>query len=355
MLATLAGVQAAGWRVSVLAPAHGPLAETLAACSIPHLPFDTRASDGSRLGQAALREKLAEVLRARRPDLLHANSLAMGRLSGPIARELGIPSLSHLRDIIGLSRQAIEDLNAHTRLLAVSYATRNYHVAQGLPAEKTHVLYNGIDLNKFCPRAATGYLHREFGIPREAPIIGTIGQVGLRKGQDTLFFAAALGTLKSPLPHYLIVGERNSDKAESVEFERHLHTIATEQLPGRIHFLGRRTDVPSLLHELTLLVHPARQEPLGRVLLEAAASGVPIVATDVGGTAEILPPDANAARLVPAGDPTALAAAMRALLDNAPLRQTLATNARRRIEARFSIDLALAGLLKHYKDVLTLQ
>lgn len=353
MLATLAGIQQAGWEVTVLAPSHGPLADVLALRSIEHLPFDSRATNDLPLSLSQRREALNAILRCRQPALLHANSLAMGRLSGPVAQELGIPSLSHLRDIIGLSRQAIADLNAHQRLLAVSRATRTFHVNQGLATEKTHVLHNGIDVQAFCQQAATGYLHRELQLVPGTPLIGTIGQIGLRKGHDILFSAAALDALKTHPAHLLIVGERNSDKAEAVEFERQLHKMAAEQLPGRVHFLGRRSDIPTLLHELTLLVHPARQEPLGRVLLEAAASGVPIVATDVGGTAEILPPDANAARVVPAGDATALAKAMRELLDDASLRQTLVTNARHRIEERFSVQHAVTGLLQHYDEVRT--
>ena len=63
--------------------------------------------------------------------------------------------------------------------------------------------------------------------------------------------------------------------------------------------MGVRSDVDRMLGEATLLVHPARQEPLGRVLLEAAAAGIAVVTTTVGGTREIFPPDRNAAILVP--------------------------------------------------------
>src|SRR5208283_4229615 len=110
------------------------------------------------------RRRLAEILLRQRGTLLHANSLAMGRLSGPVAAEASLPSLSHLRDIVTLSRQAVADLNRHRRLLAVSAATRQFHVAQGLAGEKTFVLYNGIDLEQIRPRAPTGYLHEQLGL-----------------------------------------------------------------------------------------------------------------------------------------------------------------------------------------------
>ena len=119
----------------------------------------------------------------------------MGRLSGPVAAGLSLPSVSHLRDIVSLSRQAIDDLNCHGRLLAVSEATWQFHVAQGLAAEKTFVLHNGVDLDQFRPRPPTSYLHRQLGVAPDVPLIATIGQISLRKGHDVL--AAALEALPS--------------------------------------------------------------------------------------------------------------------------------------------------------------
>ena len=303
----------------------------------------------------------------------------MGRLSGPVAAHLGLPSLSHLRDIIRLSAQAVADLNCHKRLLAVSHATRTFHVAGGLSAEKIHVLYNGVDLDEFCPRPPTGYLHRELGLPPESPLVGTIGQIGLRKGQDVLLHAAARIAHRAGDVHYVIVGQRNSEKEESRRFEQgymtrcrrvpcphlswaclnrrrppHAHDErghGTDGLAHRVHFLGVRDDVSRLLNELTLLVHPARQEPLGRVLLEAAAAGLAIIATPAGGTPEIFPPEQNAARLVPPDDPGAVADAILELLGDPVVRNRLGIAARRRVEEQFDIRVSVGNLLRQYEDL----
>jgi glycosyltransferase involved in cell wall biosynthesis len=351
MLATLDGVRNAGFSPVVMAPGEGPLADELAARGFELLPFQCRATDESRLPQHRLREHLAGVFRRRRPSLLHANSLAMGRLSGPVAAECRLPSIAHLRDIVGLSAQAVADLNRHRRLLAVSEATRNFHIAQGINAETTHVLYNGVDLRQFHPRPPTGYLHRELGLAADAQLIGNIGQLGLRKGQDVLLHAANSMALPSGADnvHYLLVGQRNSDKDESRRFEQALGDAARGPLAGRVHFLGRRNDIGLLLNELTLLVHTARQEPLGRVLLEAAAAGLAIVATDVGGTREILPPEDNAARLVLPNDAESLAAAMSELLNSSDSRTQLGAAARRRAEEHFDVRKAVANLVQHYR------
>jgi glycosyltransferase involved in cell wall biosynthesis len=350
MLATLEGLGRTGFRVSVAAPPTGPLAETLRARGIEVEPFCTSGGTGSPChpSQARLRRELAELIARRRPDLVHANSLSMGRLSGPVAAELGVPSIAHLRDIVKLSRQAVADLDRHTRLLAVSRATRAFHVAQGLDAAKLHVLYNGVDLSQFRPESGNGYLHRELGLPPDARLIGTIGQIALRKGQDVLAHAAAKLVHEMPQVHFLIVGERYSNKGESREFEASLRGAA-RRMPGRFHFLGFRSDVPRLLNEFFLLVHPARQEPLGRVLLEAAASGCPVVATDVGGTREIFPLRSRSALLVPPDDPEALAAAIRKVIGNRSLRLGLASRAGQRAQQKFDARDAAARLAAQYR------
>lgn len=351
MLSTLDGLRAAGFELVALAPPTGQLADALRRRGVEVAPLNLRDDRCKRLPQAAARAELANVLQRLRPALLHANSLAMGRLSGPVAAELGLPSIAHLRDIIGLSGQAAADLNRHARLLAVSQATRDAHVAQGLTAERVHVLYNGVDLERFQPRQPTGRLHAELGLPPDAMLAATIGQIGLRKGQDVLLRAAAALANSWPNLHYLIIGQRFSGKDESRQYATGLEAAA-EQLGGRVHFLGPRDDVDRLLNELTLLAHPARQEPLGRVLLEAAAAGVPVTATDVGGTREIFPPEAQAALLVPSDDACALAAAIGRLVGDRRLRDALSQSARRRAEEAFDVRRAAAALVRHYQAVL---
>ncbi len=355
MLATLPRVQEAGFTVAAAAPPEGPLAEALGEASVDVVPFSRRARPDQAAGAppARLRERLAEVLRRHRPDLLHANSLAMGRLAGPVAAGNRVRSLCHLRDILRLTRGAVADLNRHTRLLAVSRATRDYHVAAGLDAGKTFVVHNGVDLDAFRPRPASGILHRALGLPRHAHLALTVGQVGLRKGQDVLLRAAAALADRLPRLDWLLVGRRHSGKEEARRFEAELHAAAAAgPLAGRVHFLGVRRDVPAIMNEALMLVHPARQEPLGRVLLEAAASGLAVVATDVGGTREVFPPQAGAALLVAPDDPDALAAAVARAAGDEALRGQLGRAARRRAEEAFSVEGAAESLLGHYRAAL---
>ena len=343
MLATLPAVASAGFDVSAVAPAEGPLAQELVERQIEVHPLPPRQQR---------RTGLTEIVARTRPELIHANSLAMSRLVGPLAQQAGVPSLGHLRDILRLSPAAYADLNANRRLLAVSRATRDFHIAAGLDAERTVVLYNGVDLDAFRPRSPSGYLHRELDLPAGARLVAAIGQISLRKGFDAFLDAARTVPAGKDELHFLIVGERHASKDEVVEFERDLHSAAeSPPLAGRVHFLGRRDDVPQILNEIDLLVHPARQEPLGRVLLEAAASGVAIVATDVGGTAETFPPESQAAVLLRPDSPPQMAAAIEGICGDPTLRRELRQSARRRAEEAFDIRTAAAALVKHYRDV----
>ena len=352
MLATLDAVAAAGFEIHVAAPPAGPLAELLRQRGMANFPWRVQDGQGVRQPIATLRESLTALLRQADPALLHANSLSTTRIAGPVAANCDVPSLGHIRDIVKLSAKAVGDINAHRRLVAVSHATRDFHIAQGIVASKCFVTTNGIDLKAFCPQPPTGFLHRELRLPPAARFVVTIGQIGLRKATDVILSTAGQIADRAPDLHWLIIGERTSVKRESLDFEASLHALASEpELSGRVHFLGSREDIPAIMRECALLVHPARQEPLGRVLLEAAASGLPAVATDVGGTREIFPTDRSGAVLVPVGDARALAESVLALLCDDAFREELGKAGRRRAEEAFDIQQAAARMVEQYQAV----
>jgi len=353
LLAVLDGVRAAGYRLTAAAPPTGPLAAAFAAREIPVVGLDLHDAQGRRLDLDICRQRIRGVVQAVGPDLIHANSLSMSRLSGPVAEQLGLPSLGHLRDIIKVPAAVLADLNRHRRLVAVSRATRDWYVAAGLDAARAQVLVNGVDLARFRPRPPTGYLQRELGLAPEARLAAFIGQIGMRKGLLALLAAAREVVTAADDAHFVLVGQRYSQKQEALEYERQVHAAAElAPLGGHVHFLGVRSDVDRLLNEVALLVHPARQEPLGRVLLEAAAAGLPVVATDVGGTREIFPPETASACLVPPDDPAALAAAMVGLLRDPDRRAAMGRAARLRAEQAFAATRAAEGLARHYGELL---
>lgn len=349
MLALLPLLRARGVRIRALAPPEGDLASALRSLDFELIPFrlDAEAPFARR------QEQLGKVLWKITPNLLHANSVSMARLSGSIVAPL-LPSIAHLRDIVRLNRTTVSELNKHRRLLAVSEATRKFHIDQGVYPDLCRVMYNGVDLERFRPTTPDGTLHRELGIPDRAPILTSIGQIGLRKGQNELMDILSPIFFRRPDVHLIFVGRRWSEKQESIRYEEDLRRkAALEPFCGRVRFLGVRDDIPRILNESTLLVHSARQEPLGRVLLEAAACGVPIVAKDVGGTREIFPNERTSAWIVAPDAPEKFREAVDTLLDEREFRDRLGRSARREAETRFSRETAASELHRHYEAVLS--
>ena len=137
---------------AAIAPPEGPLTEALRQRDIQQFSLRFHDAEGHRLSRENLVAQLVECVRDAKADLVHANSLSMGRLLGAAAVDLKVPTAAHLRDIVGLSGAAVADLNRHQLLVAVSQATSDFHAAQGVHARRMRVIYNGVDCVRFSPK-----------------------------------------------------------------------------------------------------------------------------------------------------------------------------------------------------------
>jgi glycosyltransferase involved in cell wall biosynthesis len=339
----------------VLGPVQGAMADRVSELGIPITELDLFDDAGRRLPKEQAIPRLLAAAERSGASLVHGNSLSMGRLLGAVARARPqFVATAHLRDIMKLSRAAISDLNANRRLCAVSEATLAFHVGRGLNESVGTVLHNGIDVDAFAAEeSARLRIRRELGIPEDATVLLTVGQIGLRKGLDTLAEVAQRLAELRPGIHWLLAGERFSQKAESIEFEAQVLRDFSACAPAlKLHRLGYREDIPDLMRVSDLLVHGARQEPLGRVLLEAAASSLAIVATDVGGTGEIIT-DGESGLLTPVDSPEAITSAIVRLIDDERLREEFAANAYRRIRSDFGIAKSTEALVGVWKSVIS--
>lgn len=318
MLAVLAQGPPKGWETVIVAPGTGPLADAIEQLQLNHVPFDIRET-GNKPPPDWAAELVAAVVDRVRPDLVHANSLSMTRITGRLARTQGWVTTGHVRDMMKLAKTAVADINANAALLCVSAATRDALVTQGVDASRACVVYNGIER---CPATRQpGWLRADFGIDGSIPLIATVGQICLRKGHDIA--AAALSQMGYRDWRWLLIGERFSQKAESKDYDDAIYeTLKAAGLGDRMIRLGYRNDMAEIYSEIDMLLHTARQEPLGRVLLEAAAYGTPVVATDVGGTREIVGAEFP---LCPADEVDAIAAQIEAVL-NTPVQGVIAAN-----------------------------
>ncbi len=347
MLAVLPLLIESGWRIKIAFPNlpatgdHKTLSDRIRKLDVRGITLTTHHADRTRKSQSEYRADFADVLDSHQPDLVLCNSLSISRLCGPVTRERGIGSVGYLRDIIKLSNKAIEDVNQLDRIVAVSQATKDHHASQGMDESKITVIHNGVDLELFRPRdelaADRSNIKSELGIPATSFALLFVGQIGMRKGVDVLLDVFEKVVTQLPDCHLLIVGTRHSTKQEAIEYEADLvRRSQSGGCRGKVHWLHRRDDMPEIYGQVDLLLHPARQEPLGRVILESVSSGLPVLTTLVGGSPEILGCHESFDLLCPVDDARAMAERAITLLKDSGLRRSIAVELREMAERRFN-------------------
>ena len=355
-----------GWTYVAAVPGDSPFETALQEIGVRNVGLTTHTEGGTRLSQTELRNQITGLVEDVQPCLLHANSLSMSRLVGPL--DVGVPSVGYLRDILKLSKKATNDINQNARVIAVSDATAKWHVAGGLDADRVVTIYNGVDTQIFRPlrcsdetdasaakteAATVERLRGKFNFSADDCVLLYVGQIGMRKGICDLAEIFLRAAQLIPGLKLLIVGERHSAKAEAIQYERDIHVQLAESAFGSaVKWLGRREDVADLMRLADILIHPARQEPLGRVLLEASASALPIVTTSVGGSPEILSGALTNENLFPVGDNEQIVQRIVQLSGDKNLRYQIGREQRENALQRFSIAQCENSLAEAYLYVL---
>ena len=198
-----------------------------------------------------------------------------------------------------------------------------------------------MDLAHFAPRPPDAALRAALGLDAALPVVGFFGRLEYGKGVDVLLDAAARVHTKLPTA-FLFVGDGPLR-------ERLAARAAAEGLP--VVFAGRRDDVAALMGLCAVVVLPSRQEAFGRVLIEAMAAGVPVVATAVGGIPEVCT-DGVTALLVPPEDPDALAVAIALTLTDQAASAARVAAAAADVRARFDLAAHAAAIQAVYTRVL---
>ena len=206
----------------------------------------------------------------------------------------------------------------------------------GIPKRKTRLIYNGVDMETFYPRPDQEVYKKRLGIAPEVNLIGTVGRMTPEKGQ--IYLIQAIGHLLDLDLNVrcLFVGEGPLQNWLMREAEK----IGVDHL---CEFMGRRLDVERIYPALDIFVLPSPREPFGLVLLEAMATGVPVIAADSGGPASFIQTDVNGV-LVPPENPKALADKITDLLMNEKHRETMGKSGRETIEHRFNIRKTVSSI-----------
>jgi glycosyltransferase involved in cell wall biosynthesis len=218
-------------------------------------------------------------------------------------------------------------------MIAVSEQTRRYCIdIEGMKPEKVITIRNGIAPERF-RTFSSDYQEREraraeLAIPVTSPVIITIARLHPQKGHEYLIEASKQILQNYPNTIFVLVGD--GDKRAQIE-----QLIQASGISTNFRVLGSRADVPRLLHMADIFVLPSLYEGMPNVVLEAMASQLPVVATAVDGTPEVVV-DGETGMLVPPADPTALACAIEQLIANPVLRNTFGQSGLQRILAYFS-------------------
>jgi glycosyltransferase involved in cell wall biosynthesis len=216
-------------------------------------------------------------------------------------------------------------------VFAVSGDLKRHMVGEGFPSKQVKVLHNGIDIGPLPDDRMRSCVRQKLGISSETFVIGTIARLDPVKDFDTLIKATA--TLTSRVPALLLVIGDGPERGR------------LESLAGiDVRFLGHRDDARTLLAGCDVYANSSIHEGISLTILEAMAAGLPVVATAVGGTPEIL--DENCGRLIPARQPAALAEALHVLSLDRGLRRAMAMEGRKRVEAQFTIE----RMVGEYRD-----
>lgn len=299
---------------------------------------------------------LLRLMRDYRPQIVHTHTAKAGLLGRVAARLAGVPVVLHtfhghvfygyfgpLKTRFFILLEQISALFSD-RILTISEGLRGdllrYHIAG---PEKIDVIPLGFDLQPFLDLdARRGEFRRELGVSTEQPLIGIIGRLVPVKDHVLFLEAAARLAAIKPAARFAIVG----DGEERAMLEAFVEKLGLRE---QVIFAGWQREIMRVYADLDLVVLSSRNEGTPVSLIEAMSSGVPVVATAVGGTPDLLG-QGRYGRLVPVREAQALAEAMRETLDTD--RRTQVAEARAYVLARFGSERLLADMRGLYLDLL---
>jgi glycosyltransferase involved in cell wall biosynthesis len=350
----------------LVATPRGELAEAVEGLEIPTTVI-TGTAGSLRLHPVHTPRTLVElslaagqVRRAARRDraqLVHANSIRAGIVLG-LARLSPAASVVHVRDCLPASVLSSATMRLIAATATTIVANSRYTAAAAraaAPGAQPEVVYNAVDLERWDPsridRARARALLGAAG--RRDVLLGVVAQLSPWKGQDTAIEALRLVREEGLDAHLLLVGSAKF-VARSTRYDNDAYVarlraqIADAGLADRVSWLGEREDVPELVRALDILLLPSREEPFGRALIEAMALRVPVLATSVGGPAEIIE-DGREGYLLPPREPAAWARAIRRIAESADRRLEMGLAGRDRVERAFTAGHHAAAMLEVYE------
>lgn len=292
--------------------------------------------------------RLRAVIRATQPHLVHLHSRRGADTLGALAARLERVPTVMTRRVASPEPRWFAPLKyrLYDQVIAISHGIREVLIAAGISAERIASVHSAVDRDRFRPLCNRGAFESTFDIKPPIRAIGMVARFIECKGHDHLFAAIPAIVAAFPNVRFLLFGEGPLKPSLRAQ-------VRSVGLEAHVHFAGFRDDLERVLPCLDMLVHPADLEGLGVSLLQAAACGIPVVASAVGGIPDVVRNDVNGI-LLPSLDPQALARAVIELLNDPDRARRLGAGGRALIEREFSIAAMVEGNLRAYRRVLAL-
>lgn len=297
----------------------------------------------------AMRE-LWRLIRVVKPDILHVNSSKAGVLGSIVGKLYGLPvvftahGFQYLEPMPSAKHKFFrlcEYIAKPFRDYVITVSNRDRSAAlkdRVIDGPRSETIYHGITPPDFLDAVAA---RTALGLPTDATIVGCIANFYPTKGIDVLLTAYAETFGQSSKVRLAIIG----DGPERDELKRQARRLG---ITPQVIFVGHRSHAAQYMRAFHVFILPSRKEGFPYALLEALAAGLPIIATDVGGVAELV---GEAAELVPSEKPHTLATTLKRVLEDTTLQNTLSQKALDRFE-RFTIDRMLRATQAVYDRLL---
>jgi glycosyltransferase involved in cell wall biosynthesis len=295
--------------------------------------------------------RVAHLVKALDIDILHSHEVKSDVITYLAAKLRPVTTVTTLHGWIGNSRKqrlfvAIDKrvVRGFDLVIVVSALMRDQVAAAGVPADRLRLLHNGIVLDRYRKTGKKGFLAEALGRTPPGPVISSIGRLSREKGHADLVEALALLATRGHVVTAVLAGD-------GPERQRLADQIHARGLDHAVHLIGYVGKPERILEETDLAVLPSHTEGLPNAALEALAMEVPVLATRVGGTPEVIT-DGETGRLVPAHSPEAMAEAIADFLVAPQRWQQMAHRGRVMVEQNFDFRARTLALEAMYADLI---
>ncbi len=294
---------------------------------------------------------LIDIIKKRQINLIHSNQ-PRSNLFGAIAAKLkDVPIVWHERC---LERGRFDSDNIFSflpdRIICNSSAVRNRFTKEKIDT-RIKIILNGVDLREFDPelKELSGkVIRKEFNIDEDELVIGTVGRIDPEKGYEYFLESARIILQDFKNVRFLVVGEAFNNPS----LEKSLYAMSVEKgIEKKTIFTGFRKDIPQILASMDVIVLPSGIDACSRVLFESMAMRKPLVATNAGGTPEVVQ-EGVTGLLVDPGDSSEMAKCIMKLLNNKALAEQYGNAGRKRVEAMFTIERNIKETENVYLELL---